>query len=168
MKNFTGSKTLLSAIFMFIPFSAMSHNEQQNCGFVEEYEEVYIESYDMQDDPFIDIDVTKSIAGLPEASKAKAQEFFDALDKLDARTANEENISVDDEVRFEVLEHRLDELFITAGVEYVEIDLLAKLTDENQLKAFKLMRKLEQLESEEDVEKALLELDELLELSYTI
>lgn len=168
MKKINGSKTLLAAICIFIPLSAMSHNDPQECGFAEEHEEIYIESYDMQDDPFIDIDVEKSIAGLPEASKAQAQVYFDALDKLVMRTATEETISVDDEIRFEVLEHRLDELFVAADVEYVEVDLLAKLSDENQLKAFKLMRKLEQLGSDEYIELALIELEKLLDLSYTI
>lgn len=177
MKKFIQTKPVLVAFCMILPLTAMSDDEQSECGFVEGYDTTQTESYELQDDPFIDIDVAKSIASLPEADKEKASGLFAAINQLEEQSKNKEEISIDDEVRFEVLERRLDELFINADVEYAEIDLLAKLSDENQLKAFKLMRKIGHLESDEsyatvesnnEFEQALMELDALLIQSYSL
>lgn len=178
MKNFNRTTSIIMAACFLLPLSNLSHAEAgnkgrklPNNGFVEainDYEtceEVSFASEDEMVDPFIDIDIAKSIASLSEADQATAKKYLEELEQLTARTANEELISVDDEVRLEVLDRRLDDLFIEADVEYVEVDLLAKLSDENQLKAFQLMRKMESLESEEDIDKALIELDELIGLS---
>lgn len=177
MKKLIQTKSMLVAFCMLLPLTAMSNDEQSKCGFVEEYDTTYIETYEFQDDPFMDIDVAKSIARLPEGDKEKATSLFSAISQLEEQGKNKEDISVDEEVRFEVLERRLDELFMNAGVEYVEIDLLTKLSDENQLKAFKLMRKIDHMESDDsyatlesnnEFEQALTELDALLAQSYSM
>ncbi|MCL6417062.1 hypothetical protein MIB92_15480 [Aestuariirhabdus sp. Z084] len=158
MRNSIGSKLLLALSATLLMFSSLTRADSQHCDNIDLIEEVEW----LSSDPFMEIDYPGSIAALPAQYQTEANKLMQTLIKLEDSLGDE--LSLEDEVRLEVLERRLDEMFYNAKVDYVEIDLLAALSDADQLKAFKLWREIGRLETTDEtlLESKLTELDNLL------
>jgi hypothetical protein len=148
--------SIIFAAITLVTVPAISHAKTSDCqtyiGFSENYNDM---------DPFITIDFKASINKLPEEEKTKAQALYNQLTEFE-NNITEDELSIEEETRINILYSRLDNIFMSSNVDHVEIDLLKNLSDADQLKALILWRKISNKKCADNIDESFVELDELL------
>lgn len=137
-KIFTKNNFLLS-LLLGLSVSAtttLADKQQIFCPNVENY----AEKFTFQDTPFLGLDEEKTLAQLPDSSAKEVLLLKSKLDKL-YEGFDEQTFELEDpkkEAEIIDLEMRLEKLFADANVQYVEVNLLDELSDQDREEALNI------------------------------
>lgn len=144
--TFTKAKTL--SLSLLIPFSSFTFAGQEAV----DCQSISHPSIDV----FTAIDYEATFAQYPSSLQQKAQQVLTKIDNKEQDLIDVQQLTRAQDLELEALDARLEAIMQQACIEPVTVDLLAALSDTEQLKALKLWREIQliadQLEAREESE----------------